>query len=62
MSKNYNLTNIYKNIFTTFITSKAYDNKTKQNIINLFSNYKNNNFKNIIHIESLLINIMNTII
>ena len=58
MAKNYNLNNIYKHIFNTLIISN-YDNVTKQNIIKLYSNYNNNNFKNIIHIESLLINIMN---
>jgi DNA polymerase III delta prime subunit len=59
MSKNYNLNNIYKIIFTTLITTPSYDNKTKQHIIKIYSNYNNNNFKNIIHIESLLINLMN---
>ena len=58
MAKNYNLINIYKNIFTTLINSN-YDNSTKLNIIKLYSNYNSSNFKNIIHIESLLINIMN---
>jgi len=58
MAKNYNLNIIYTHIFNLLIANN-YDNVTKINIIKLFSNYNNNNFKNIIHIESLLINIMN---
>jgi DNA polymerase III delta prime subunit len=61
MSKNYNLNYIYKNIFNILIT-KNYDNKTKLNIIKIYSEYNSNiTFKNIIHIESLLINVMNII-
>jgi DNA polymerase III delta prime subunit len=58
MAKNYNLNKIYIHIFKSLINSN-YDNVTKLNIIKLYSKYNNNNFKNIIHIESLLINIMN---
>ena len=61
MSQNYNLNYIYINIFNTLLTKK-YDNEIKLRIINVYSDYNiNNTFKNIIHIESLLINIMNII-
>ena len=58
MAKNYNLNKIYTHIFKLLITSNN-DCDTKQNILKLYNNFNNNNFKNIIHIESLLINIMN---
>ena len=61
MSKNYDLLYIFKNIFKEFLNDINIKNKI--NIIKIFNNYinYNNTFKNIIHLESLLINIMNII-
>ena len=57
MSKNYDIKLICHNILNIFLT-KNIDNKKE--LIELFTNYDNTNksFKNIIHIESLLINII----
>ena len=61
MAQNYNLKYIYKHIFNILI-NKNYSNKKKLNIVKIYSEYNINiTFKNIIHIESMLINIMNII-
>ena len=56
MSKNYDLKIICLNILKQILNSKS-DNKKE--IIELYTKFdnKNNSFKNIIHIEALLINI-----
>ena len=59
MSKNYNIIILFKNIFNKLLYNKNI--KNKYNIIQIFNNYNNKSFKNIIHLESLLINIMNVI-
>lgn len=57
MSKNYDLKVICHNILSIFLTKNI---DKKQELIELFTNYDNtnNSFKNIIHIETLLINII----
>ena len=57
MSKNYDLKLICHTILNKFLTKNI---DKKQELIELFTNYDNTNksFKNIIHIESLLINII----
>jgi hypothetical protein len=57
MSKNYDLKLICHTILNIFLTKKI---DKKKELIELFTNYDNNNksFKNIIHIEALLINII----
>lgn len=57
MSKNYDLKLICHTILKTFLTKNS---DKKKELIELFTNYDNTNksFKNIIHIESLLINII----
>ena len=57
MSKNYDLKLICHTILNTFLTKNS---DKRQELIELFTNYDNTNksFKNIIHIESLLINII----
>ena len=60
MSKNYDLQIICNRIYNHFLKSKI---ENKNDIIELFTYYdtKNLSFKNIINIESLLINLMNII-
>jgi DNA polymerase III delta prime subunit len=57
MSKNYDLKLICHSILNKFLTKNS---DKKKELIELFTNYDNTNksFKNIIHIESLLINII----
>ena len=59
MSKNYDIRYVFKIIFNDLLHNNKIKNKI--NIIEIFNNYNNNSFKNIIHLESLLINIMNII-
>jgi len=58
MSKNYDLKYVFKNIFNDILQNNKIKIKNKINIIEIFNNYNNNSFKNIIHLESLLINLM----
>ena len=58
MSKNYNLIIIFRQIMKYYTIKTTDYNKTIE-IIELFNNYNNTkSFKNIIHLESILINIM----
>jgi hypothetical protein len=59
MSKNYDIKYIFKHIFNELLYNNKIKNKIQ--IIEIFNNYNNNSFKNIIHLESLLINLMNII-
>jgi DNA polymerase III delta prime subunit len=60
MSKNYDLKIISNGIYNHFLKSSI-ENNNKTKIIELFTEYddKNKSFKDIINIESLLINLMN---
>ena len=59
MSKNYDIKLICHSILKTLLTSNA---ENKHEIIELYTKYdKTYSFKNIIHAECLLINIMNII-
>ena len=58
MSKNYNLMIIFRQIMNYYTINTNEHNKTME-IIKLFNTYNNTkSFKNIIHLESILINIM----
>ena len=59
MSKNYDLKIICNGIYNHVINTQQIENKN--DIIELFTKYddKNKSFKDIINIESLLINLMN---
>ena len=61
LSKGYDIVLIYKNIYKQLL--KTIDDSKKYNLIELYSNINiNKSFKSVIHIEALIINIMNIIV
>ena len=60
MSKNFNINKLKNKILNKLLISKNINSKKKLDIIHLFVNSdKSNYFKKIIHLESLLVNVMN---